>query len=549
MRTLEYRSKDGGSWIHVQPLDTAEKFTHPNFKFHNIHLSDYLTLTLDCPGMKLISTRGKTYNLFQNYDPLDHFVATAMKEWNYDVYDSLRGFNKLARPERMFYTLLKYCRPVHTKTRAFTNPKQRLAYRSALEDVHRLFSECGTFTTLAYDDMLKNLPMNTSAGYEFLGKKKEQVKNDALRIARQRRQYLRYGYWDAVPYKFAMRGHLSSIKENKSRPVWVTPFSTVILENYMFRNIYDFIFTNEKCKSIILTGKKTISRLREFLSRDSDAWFCNTDFSSWDSFRSKFVLQDTLQVLKKFFIFQDPVDSELFDFLMHDYCEGYVALPNGYILKREAGIPTGTLLTLLMNSLANFVIQRTISYTMSTEGTNFDEKVVGDDYAFKSYTKPNIEKMSFYADKFFKMELHPDKCIVIPPGDVTSRAFIGYQIRVGRLYRDELQLLKHALYPESHVNSANVSFTRLFSYYILGGISSPLFISFFERFIGGYERVLRQKKNGVLELKIMHQGNLRVFKHVFRLEFDYLQQMSLDQFFNLNHGHIPYHLSYDMPLS
>jgi hypothetical protein len=94
--------------------------------------------------------------------------------------------------------------------------------------------------------MLKGLPTGTSAGYEYMGKKKkEDVKNEAFRVAKQRRQYLRYGYWDLVPYKFAMRGHLSPINENKSRPVWVTPYTTVMLENYMFRPIYDFIFRDE----------------------------------------------------------------------------------------------------------------------------------------------------------------------------------------------------------------------------------------------------------------------------------------------------------------
>jgi len=396
--------------------------------------------------------------------------------------------------------------------------------------------------------MLKNLPENTSAGYEYMGKKKGQVKDQALRLARQRRQYLRYGYWDLVPYKFAMRGHLSPNDQNKSRPVWVTPYTTTILENYMFRNIYDFMFNNEKFKNLILTGKQTINRLRQYLQSDDEAWFVNTDFSSWDSFRSRFVLEDVLKTIKRLYIFDDEVDSDLYDRLIDDYCGGAVALPNGFILQRQAGIPTGTLLTLLMNSMANYVVQGTIKYLMEKEGHHFDERIVGDDYSFKTFSSPDLEKMSFYAKKLFDMELHPDKCTVTPPGNTNDRSFIGYKLNLNRLDKGELDIFKHCLYPESHVNSANVAFTRLFSYYVLGGVSQPKFVSFFEYFIGGYERVLKLKKNGVLDLRIMHQGNLRVFKHVFRLDFGYMSQMSLDQFLNLNHSHIPYHLTYDMPL-
>jgi hypothetical protein len=548
MKTSDYRSKDGNDWIHIQPHQTYLDFINKDkYKFSNLHLSDYLTLAAKSKGMILISTNGKPYNLFQNYDPLDHFAATAMKEWNYDIYDQLRGFNKLARPERMFFTLLKYCKPVHTKSKAFNNPTQRRAYKDALHDVYNMFSAAGNFKPLHYDDMLKNLPTGTSAGYEFLGKKKEQVKDQALRIARQRRQYLRYGYWDLVPYKFAMRGHLSPIHENKSRPVWVTPFSTVILENYMFRPIYEFIFNNERMMNLILTGKNTLSRLRKFLSDDPDLWYTNTDFSSWDSFRSKFLLQDVLFMIKKLYIFDDAVDSDLYDRLIDDYTAGAVAFPNGYIYKRAAGIPTGTLLTLLMNSMANFVIFRTTTNFLKLDHIN--EKIVGDDYGFKSFSEPNLALISFYTKKFFDMEMHPDKCLILPPGtSVEERSFIGYKMKLGRLDKDGIELLKHVLYPESHVNSANISFTRIFSYYILGGISSPLFVNFFERFIGGYEKVLRMKKGGVFDTKIMHQGNLRVFKHVFRMDFNYLNMMSLDDFFNLKHSHIPYHLTHDMKL-
>jgi len=548
MRTTDYRSKDGNTWIHINPDSTYRDYINVDkYKWANLHLSDFLTLAVKSSGFKLISTNGKPYNLFQNYDPLDHFAATAMKEWNYDIYDSLRGFNKLARPERMFFTLLKYCKPVNTKTRAFNNPKQRAAYRNALDDVFRMFSRAGSFKPMSVDDMLKGLPTGTSAGYEYMGKKKEDVKNEAFRVAKQRRQYLRYGYWDLVPYKFAMRGHLSPINENKSRPVWVTPYTTVMLENYMFRPIYDFIFRDELFQNLILTGKKTISRLREYLSKDSDLWYLNTDFSSWDSFRSKFLLQDVLKTIKRLYKFDDDVDSDLFDRLIDDYTSGAIAFPNGMILQREAGIPTGTLLTLLMNSMANFVIFRTISNFLDLAPQ--DEKIVGDDYACKLVDSPQLDKISFYAKKFFDMELHPGKCLVIPPNtDIEQRKFIGYSMKQNRLDKDGMELLKHVLYPESHVNSANVSFTRIFSYYILGGISSPLFVSFFERFIGGYENVLRKKKDGVLNLKIMHQGNLRVFKHVFRLDFEYLNMMSLDDFFNLKHSHIPYHLTHDMPL-
>jgi hypothetical protein len=364
MRTSDYRSKDGGSWIHLQPSENQDTYLQPKYKFWNLHLANFLTITLDCPGFSVVSTNGKKYNLYQNHDPLDHFVATAMKNWNYDIYDQLRGFNKLARPERMFYTLLKYCRRINTKTKAFTNPKKRLAYKYALDDLYNLFAPAGSFTPLPYDDMLKNLPLNTSAGYEYMGKKKGQVKEQALRTARQRRQYLRYGYWDLVPYKFAMRGHLSPQDANKSRPVWVTPYTTMILENYMFRNIYDFMFKDERCKNLILTGKQTISRLRTYLASDEDCWFVNTDFSSWDSFRSRFVLEDILHVIKRLYNFDDDVDSDLYERLVDDYCGGTVALPNGYILQRAGGIPTGTLLSLLMNSMANYVVQGTIKYLM-----------------------------------------------------------------------------------------------------------------------------------------------------------------------------------------
>jgi len=74
------------------------------------------------------------------------------------------------------------------------------------------------------------------------------------------------------------------------------------------------------------------------------------------------------------------------------------------------------------------------------------------------------------------------------PGE--DRKFLGYEIRGGLLYKDLKELWAGSLYTESYFkrdySSITKSFSRLFSYLILGGYNNYEFMDFFYLFCGQY---------------------------------------------------------------
>lgn len=137
--------------------------------------------------------------------------------------------------------------------------------------------------------------------------------------------------------------------------------------------------------------------------------------------------------------------------------------------------------------------------------------------------------------------ISPEK--VIATNDIDKRKFIGYRVRDSRLIREDRDLFLSALYPESPVRSLPTSFTRLFSYMLLGGFNSKRFLDFYERYLGGYEKYLKLAGGQVFRQEVLMTGNLRVFKHVYKIDLHEFDEFNLDSFRNVHSFKAPYFLT------
>jgi hypothetical protein len=92
---------------------------------------------------------------------------------------------------------------------------------------------------------------------------------------------------------------------------------------------------------------------------------------------------------------------------------------------------------------------------------------------------------------YFCIKVNDDKTIVTD--DIDERKFLGYQLKGGLLYREEKELFQSVLYTErsfSKDEGFSVSFSRFFSYLLLGGINNYRFVDFFYFFLGKFEKEL-----------------------------------------------------------
>jgi len=297
---------------------------------------------------------------------------------------------------------------------------------------------------------------------------------------------------------------------------------------------------------MFMTGANTIPRLNSYLDERPDLSFINTDISGWDSLRCRFLLKDIFsKVLRPHMLFTEAWHERAYDYLVESFIFTHLALPSGHILKKLGGVPSGSFLTLLINSLGVWQVMTSCLQYNKQEYT--DSRVLGDDFCFKlppiddDMLPAVVSLLSSTVADFFGLVIKPEK--VISTNNREDRKFIGYQIKQGKIWREDRDIFCGMLYPESPVKNLSISFSRIFAFMIIGGFSSGRVTRFYESYLSGYHDKLRALGDDLFNTAVMRSGNLRVFKHVFKVDVDLLEDFDIDTFRSLFSAKAPYFLS------
>ena len=495
-----------------------------NYAEHFVSIEQFRALVRSAGqtrNLRPLSRKYAKYGIQYGSDPLDQFVAASMKRFDRQLYDSLKGKTKVPHLGRALSTLLKYCRERHTSETLRSNPLWSRCYDEALSECKSLFGG-KKFQTLQLVDMFKQLPLDTTAGEPYRCKKSECL-NECRKATIE--NYLKLTAGKKIeqrPCLLALRGHLSPLENIKTRPVWVNSFDNITLENILFRNVYDFVFSDALMQNTILTGPNVLSRLRNYLVSDMRNSFVNLDFSAWDTWPCRFAGRDLFAILRSVLDLK-PGEDGVFSYVMKEFLDSILVLPDGSAVQKSSGTCTGSLLTSLFNSLMNWIVLRTVFKIIEVDYAVSHLMVLGDDAAFfvgVPHVERFVEEMSYLLAKLFGMKLNPSKCLVAGPDSaVEDRHFIGYTIRNDQLWRPEKNFFEYLLYVERPVDDVRTSFSRVVAYLLLGGISHTRFCQFVEQYMGHYRHVLT---GDVLKGEVFRFGNLRVIKHVFQMEIDEL---------------------------
>jgi len=514
---------------------------HP---FAEIKLEDFKRVAVVSDGWRYVKTLPYKYNILGGFSNVDEYFKEALYHHDESLYEGLKGYTKVPRLGRALHTLLKYCGPTIYKSQVF-DPEFEAKYDSIISELEGSFRPVGVFSVEA---AVLKIPTNTSAGISFPGKKKGEVLFEARDKVNWMIDQWKQGLEvEQIPCKLALRGHLSKVEENKTRCIWVSPVEHTILENMFFRGFYHQIFAGLHHQRRFMTGKDTISRLNIYLSSDEAQSFVNTDISGWDSVRCRFVLMDIFhRVLRPNMNLTEPWHELAFAYLVDCFIYTHLCLPDGSVFKKIGGVPSGSFLTLLINSLAVYL---TMTASLSDiQVPFFDTRVLGDDFCYKTnfIDKPDLDAqvLDLAACVFsrFGLVVKPEK--VVATNVLGDRKFIGYQVRNGRLFREDRELLLGMLHPESPVETIDVSFTRVFAFMIIGGFNSPLVTSVYERFLGGFKEELDRLGPDLFNQDVMRHGNLRVFKHVFKVDLEEFGGLDLESFRSLFATKVPFFLTF-----
>jgi len=511
--------------------------------YADIKLDDFKKVIGVSDGWKHVRDSDFKYAIAENFGHMDEFVRTALYHHDREVYESLKGFTKVPRLSRGLHGLLKYSGPTIYKNHTF-DEKMNSIYEKNLNEL------CGSFrpvSIIPLEIAATKVPTNTSAGVNFPGMKKGEVMDEAMDNVRSMIETWKQGkQCTQIPCKLALRGHLSPRDQNKSRTIWVAPIEHTLLENMFFRGFYYQIFAGRHHQRRYMTGANTISRLNEYLADRPELSFVNSDISGWDSLRCRFVLMDQFhRVLRPHMVFTEPWHELAFEYLIEAFVYTHLVLPDGSIFKKIGGVPSGSFLTLLINCLAVFCV--CTSAAEYSDRQILDKRVLGDDYCFKIGYLPQhqldylVTEFSETMLYFFGLVVKPEK--VVATNVLEDRKFIGYQIRRGRLFREDRDLLAGMLYPESPVKDLATSFTRVFSFMVIGGFNSSVVLKFYERYLGGFYDELCKFGPELFRQDVMKSGNLRVFKHVFRVDLEAFDRLDITSFRTIFSSKSPFFLT------
>jgi len=518
-----------------------ELINDEDLKFMDLSEQDFLRYVLDKEIRYEDYRPSRAYNLKENRLEVDQYVNQVLNEYFPEKKEEISGYTRSGRYSRALYTLSKYALPLHKKTNLMNDERMKTIYYKKLNELKNMMLAANggkKYDTISLEEAQSHVPTNTSAGYNYPGKKKFEVTSEALRRAK-RMQY-RIGrnlFCPKIPCTIAVRGHLSPVEQNKSRPVWVMPYETILLECSLTQKIYAMLKKDQSLPFI--TGDGSMKRLYEYLNSNTDLPLVSMDISAWDIMRGSFIIYDIFSEVLEPILNLSYAERRLYKWCVHDYVETHFMLPSGIVLSKSCGIPSGTYWTLLVNCLINWVAQSSVLEYLQILFR--DLSILGDDSSFFANVSPDVLAMFANCLKaFFGMLSHPDKVEVFKIAG--EKKFIGYQFKGVRLHRATNDWFKLALLPEREVHDLSISFTRVFSYLLIGGINDSLYMQFFHKYLNVYIDKLRAM-NSYLDKSIFKSGPLRIFKHVMNLDLDYLANINVEKILKFNYFMMPYFFS------
>lgn len=535
-------------------------FVHNCPDYQNLQLSteEFETLALDSGEFVYDHTTPYTYRL---NDPgskafRDPYIKAALKEYDEPYYYSLADRNKTPHPGHMYFSLLQYTYPMAKPP----SKKERYFYDSLESSINYVLRNFDPVQPCSAQTIIHSMPKNTSTGWLALKHFQKAVKKEDMMpiITREYyHQYQRISKQQRVDdYTIlAMRGHLSDREKKKTRPVWLVSATTIISELRYYTPFYEQMANKEFFKKRVIHGKKSMSRLRKWMSKSDEYTMVNTDISGWDSFRARWFHELIMKKIGKLINFENIEDRREFEFCIDQAIRTKVLLPNGHVIRKRAGIISGTAGTLLFNTLLNMILSYTIMNMMKLVDLEYcdlngnkieNENWLGDDFAFyiAKLSYFDLDKYKALIFKYFDLFVKKEKVIIAE--NVNDRKYLGYQLKGGLLFREERDLFASVLYSERFFKVGEqylaISFSRFFSYLLIGGINNVNFLRFFYYYMGKYS-------NRLLNIKFIFDSKMdNIFKLIKDVWNVNIPSFNINTFRSMNLELLKYVLLYDTDL-
>jgi len=262
---------------------------------------------------------------------------------------------------------------------------------------------------------------------------------------------------DSTPDIAFTRTQLVELPNTKIRNVFGECFHYVLLEGLFACPLIEMFMQQD---TFYFIGKDPVLGVPDLINQlppRDEAYYLSLDWQQFDASVQPYEIDLAFDLLESILDFPDQTTRLIFKYVRRLFMKRKVVTPDGRVMMRYSGVPSGSYFTHLIDSIVNWIRMRylfkrfRIEYgTLVTHGDdgfaellNFHDCLLEMvDYAKTLGWYIKVEKSQLFKDRY-------------------RISFLGRSSRHGTNYRDEDRCLRLMYYPEYPVSDPQISIARL----------------------------------------------------------------------------------------
>jgi hypothetical protein len=443
---------------------------------------------------------GYKRGVMRNLQPRDPYINDALRHFDMTLRNDVKVYSRKTGSEQDLADLLwRYDVP----QKRILNAKLRDSFNHAVTTVRERLKlrEKAVPTFILNVDMV----LNTSSGYPKFAKKKDieqEIRQGARKLFHhmKRLDRPRIGYPYVAP---AAKGGLSDDPEHpKTRFVWMYPATMLNCEAVFAQPLIKAMYENKS--EHFLAGKYSHRHIPDFLMTLDEGRRhagIGLDFSKYDRLPCVELIEKAFEILNDNIDhgkYWDPVNGVkyggrgvverskmAFENVKEYFINTPIILPNGRVITKHVGVPSGSNFTNLIDSIVNMIMHETFKHYYSVPMRML--MVNGDDSAFITDSKQSqriLKVAQMFFETAFSMTVNVKKsCVALTPSEMHLS---GTAWTRSKRTRSTTEWFSLAFSPKSYVSNPFESFQRLLGVGIAGGFHDHKYSSFVDYFQTGY---------------------------------------------------------------
>jgi hypothetical protein len=151
-----------------------------------------------------------------------------------------------------------------------------------------------------------------------------------------------------------------------------------LLGQIFTKRVYRVLTGNPLKSNIMIKFDKNVQNMDLKRWVESYECFLEMDYSQFDSTVPNFLIEMAFEVIRGLFKMTEK-EQNIFNYLKRNFIKSKIVLPDGSVVMKETGIPSGSSFTSLIGSIVNYIIIKTVMKRLDLKDEDYDALVFGDD--------------------------------------------------------------------------------------------------------------------------------------------------------------------------